>query len=189
MRRAVALDFGGTAEISGPRWRKNFDVRWRCGDPSFFFLGGGPLKWWIFSVSLMCLPETHIMHVYEFSIFDVARSTLANFLSCVCSNSYVCRPCSFILLFLCFLLCRVIVFLMFLLLAVAFTVVPIVAAPNGSLSFGSSGHCFDSGTIQTPICFGVLNKQLTTYMPLHHSPQKTVPDNLWIGIWDVEEKR
>ena len=139
MRRAVALDFGGTAEISGPRWRKNFDVRWRCGDPSFFFFGGGPLKWWNFSVSLMCLPETHIMHVYEFSIFDVARSTSANFLSCVCSNSYVCRPCSFILFFLCFLLCLVIVFLMFLLLAVAFTVVPIVAAPNRSLVLGVRG--------------------------------------------------
>ena len=67
---------------------------------------------------------------------------------------------------------------MFLLLAVAFTVVPVVAAPNGSLSFASSGHCLDSGTKQTPIGFGVLNKQLTTYMPLHHSPQKTVPDNL-----------
>ena len=148
MRRAVAIDFGGTAEISGPRWRKNFDVRWRCG--------GGGKKWW--NCESHCDVPLKKWYICLLSVFDVARSTSANFLSCVCSNSYVCRPCSFILFFLCFLLCLVIVFLMFLLLAVAFTVVPIVAAPNGSLSFGSSGHCLDSGTIQTPICFDVLNK-------------------------------
>lgn len=39
-------------------------------------------------------------------------------------------------------MCLVIVFLMFLLLAVAFTVVPIVAAPNGSLSFWEFGALF-----------------------------------------------
>ena len=81
MHRAVAIDFGRTAEIPGPRWRTNFDVSWRCR--CLFFLGGAEMGKFR-SVDVPLKKHTCLLSVDT----DVTRNTSAIVLSCVCSNSY-----------------------------------------------------------------------------------------------------
>ena len=93
MRRAVAIDFGGTAEISGPRWRKNFDVRWRCG--------GGAKNGEIVSLIVMCHWKNDIYVYFLYSMWQEAPRQIFSVVSVLIPMfaDHVLLFCSFCVFF------------------------------------------------------------------------------------------